>query len=122
MRLRDTPRDWRRGFALYRRTTGTDSLGNETAVYSRQGPDLVVEAQDGLAFQSPRSWNSGGKVGTAVTVEDNGEVPNGILECCLRSDLEISPFDRLEIDGELWEVRSIQHWPSHRKLILQRVR
>lgn len=121
MTLRDTPKGWRRGFRLYRRTTGADSLGNETAVYA-QTPDLVVEAEDGLAFQSPRSWNSGGKVGTAVKVADNGEVPNGILECCLRGDLEISTFDRLEIDGELWEVRSVQHWPSHRKLVLQRVR
>ena len=99
MTLRDTPKGWRRGIsALYRRTIGADSLGNETAVHS-QAPDLVVEVEDGLAFQSPRSWNSGGKVGTAVKVADNGEVPNGILECCLAADLEISPFDRLEIDG-----------------------
>lgn len=122
MKWRDTPLAWRRGFGLYRRTTGTDSLGNETAVYSQQGPDLVVEAENGLAFQNPRSWNSGGRVGAAVEVAENGEVPNGILECCLRSDLEISAFDRLEIDGELWEVRSIQHWPNHRRLVLQRVR
>lgn len=121
MKLRDTPSSWRRGFSLYRRTAGVDSLGNETTLYG-QDPDLVVEARDGLAFQNPRSWNSGGKVGAGMSVEENGEVPNGILECCLRSDLEISAFDRLEIDGELWEVRSIQHWPSHRRLVLQRVR
>lgn len=121
MKLRDTPRSWRRGFSLYRRTVGADSLGNETALYG-QDPDLVVEAENGLAFQHPRSWNSGGKVGAGMSVEENGEVPNGILECCLRGDLELSPFDRLDIGGELWEVRSIQHWPNHRKLMLQRVR
>ena len=121
MTLRDTPRSWRRGFSLYRRTVGADSLGNETALYG-QDPDLVVEAENGLAFQHPRRWNSGGKVGAGMSVEENGEVPNGILECCLRGDLELSPFDRLDIGGELWEVRSIQHWPHHRKLMLQRVR
>lgn len=121
MTLRDTPKGWRRGFSLYRRATGQDSLGNETALYG-ETPDLVVEAEDGLAFQNPRSWNSGGKVGAAVEVTENGEVPSGILECCLRSDLEIAAFDRLDIGGELWEVRSIQHWPSHRRLVLQRVR
>ena len=121
MILRDTPKGWRRGFSLYRRATGQDSLGNETALYG-ETPDLVVEAEDGLAFQNPRSWNSGGKVGAAVEVTENGEVPSGILECCLRSELEIAPFDRLETAGELWEVRSIQHWPSHRRLVLQRVR
>lgn len=121
MKLRDTPSSWRRGFSLYRRTAGLDGLGNETALYGQE-PDLVVEAPDGLAFQNPRSWNSGGKVGAGMKTEENGEVPNGILECCLRGDLEISAFDRLEIDGELWEVRSIQHWPSHRRLVLQRVR
>ena len=121
MTLRDTPKSWRRGFSLYRRATGQDSLGNETALYG-ETPDLVVEAEDSLAFQNPRSWNSGGKVGAAVEVTENGEVPSGILECCLRSDLEIAAFDRLDIGGELWEVRSIQHWPSHRRLVLQRVR
>ena len=35
----------------------------------------------------------------------------------------LSPvFVMLETAGELWEVRSIQHWPSHRRLVLQRVR
>ena len=32
MKLRDTPSSWRRGFSLYRRTAGADSLGNETAL------------------------------------------------------------------------------------------
>ncbi len=122
MKLRETPSPWRRGFKLYRRRTGTDSLGNETACYQMDAPDLTVADGEGLAFQSPRSWNSGGTVSAGVELEAGGEVPRGILECCLRSELEISPFDRLETAGELWEVRSVQHWPSHRRLVLQRVR
>lgn len=122
MTLRETPVPWRRGFKLYRRKTGQDSLGNETAFYEMDAPDLAAEDQDGLAFQSPRSWNSGGRVGAGAEVTENGEVPNGILECCLRGGLEIAPFDRLEVAGELWEVRSVQRWPSHRRLVLQRVR
>lgn len=122
MKLRETPAPWRQGFALYRRRTGADSLGNETACYQMDAPDLTVPDGEGLAFQSPRSWNSGGRVSGGAALEINGEVPSGILECCLRSELEIAPFDRLETAGELWEVRSIQHWPSHRGLVLQRVR
>ncbi len=40
----------------------------------------------------------------------------------LRTELELAPYDRLDIGGRLWEVRAIQRWPSHRKLMLQRVR
>lgn len=62
MKLRETPAPWRQGFALYRRRTGADSLGNETACYQMDAPDLTVPDGEGLAFQSPRSWNSGGRV------------------------------------------------------------
>ena len=121
MVLRETPPVWRQGFDLYRRRTERDTLGRETAHYAQE-PDVRVEAADGLAFQHPRSWNSGGNVGAGEEVRAWGEQPGGSLEACLRTELELAPYDRLDIGGRLWEVRAIQRWPSHRKLMLQRVR
>ena len=121
MKLRETPQSWRRGFDLYRRRREQDALGGETAAYPA-APDVRVDERHGLAFQHPKSWNSGGSVGAGEKVLEWGEQPGGILEVCLREALEISPYDRLDVGGELWEVRAVQHWPSHRKMLLQRVR
>ena len=44
-----------------------------------------------------------------------------MLEGRLFSDLEIAPFDRLEINGGLYEVRAVQQWPGHRKLLAQQI-
>ena len=124
MKRRETPPAWRRGFALYRRRTGRDALGNETAFYSMEAPDETVSAPDGVDFQHAKSWNTSGRLGSAgAGVEEIGEVPGGgVLEGYLKSALAVSPFDRLEIDGALYEVRSVQRWPGHRKLLLQRVK
>ena len=35
--------------------------------------------------------------------------------------LEIAPFDRVRFDGAVWEVRSVEQWPSHRKATVERV-
>lgn len=121
MKRKETPLDWRRAFDLYRRRVERDALGGETASYP-DTPDECFDAGHGLAFQHPKSWNSGGSVGAGEKVLEWGEQPGGILEACLRSALEISPYDRLDIGGEIWEVRAVQHWPNHRKLLLQRVR
>ena len=122
MTLKDTPTPWRRGFRLYRRRKGTDSLGNETSYYPEE-PDLEVADADGIDFQSPQSWNSAGKVGsTGHRVEQTGEVVGGVLEGYLRAQPVINPYDRLELEGEVWEVRATRRWPGHRQLLLQRVR
>lgn len=122
MTLRDTPTAWRRGFKLYRRRTGTDSLGNETAYYDAV-PDLEVADSDGIDFQSPQSWNPSGNVGkTGHRVDFAGEAVGGVLEGYLRAQPVIDPYDRLEINGSMWEVRSTRRWPGHRQLLLQRVR
>lgn len=119
----ETPIPWRQGFVLYRRRTGTDSLGNETAVYDMDAPDAEFSDQQGLDFQRPRGWNSSGSLGKAGSrVEERGEVPGGVLEAYLIGGPEIAPFDRLEAAGELWEVRDIHRWPAHRELLLQRVK
>ncbi len=91
MVLRETPPVWRQGFDLYRRRTERDTLGRETAHYAQE-PDVRVEAADGLAFQHPRSWNSGGNVGAGEEVRAWGEQPGGILEACLRTELNWPPM------------------------------
>lgn len=122
MKLRDTPAEWRRGFKLYRRKTKFDALGNEVAYYDTE-PDLEVADAEGVDFQSPQSWNSAGNVGkTGHHVALHGEAVGGVLEGYFRARPVIAPYDRLEIDGEVWEVRATRRWPGHRQLLLQRVR
>ena len=124
MTLKETPGEWRWGFKLYRRKTGQDSLGNETAVYDMDAPDEVVPAEKGMDFQRPRSWNTAGSLTSGARVEPWGEATGGVLEGFLhtRTDLDIREFDRVEVEGTLCEVKSVHHWPSHRKLMLQRIR
>ncbi len=123
MTVRDTPTAWRQGFSLYRRRQGTDSLGNETAWYDMDAPDAVISAEEGLDFQYPRAWNTSGHVGTAgASVAEMGETSGGVLEGYLKGELELAAFDRLEVDGALWEVRAIRRWPEHRELLLQRIK
>ncbi|MBR1780544.1 MAG: hypothetical protein IJ751_03975 [Oscillospiraceae bacterium] len=118
MTLSPTPARWTRPFALYRRRTGLDSLGNETARYDMSAPDATGE----MDFQQPKSWNTAGRVGSGgAQVDETGERSGGILEGYLRSALAVAAFDRLQLDGALYEVRAIHIWPSHRKLMLQRV-
>lgn len=122
MTLLDTPIPWRKGFKLYRRRTKYDSLGNEVAWYEGQ-PDLEVADHEGVNFQSPQSWNPSGNVGkTGHRRALEGEVVGGVLEGYFRARPVINPYDRLEIDGEVWEVRATRRWPGHRQLLLQRVR
>lgn len=122
MTLKNTPQSWKRGFQLYRRRVKWDSLGNESVSYPDE-PDLVVEAQDGICFQSPRGWNASGNVGkNGWQVFIDGEHSGGVLEGFLKAEPVLNPFDRLDIDGTLWEVRATHRWPGHRQVLLQRVR
>lgn len=117
-----TPPKWRRGFQLYRRRTGTDSLGNEMAFYDMEQPDAEVSPENGVSFQRPRAWNPSGKLSSAgAQVVEYGEVMGGVMGCYLRDDLAVAEYDRIAVDGLLYEVRSIQTWPGHRKLLLQRL-
>ena len=81
-----------------------------------------VEAADGLAFQHPRSWNSGGKRGRGRRGAGLGRTARRNSGGLPAHRAGTGPYDRLDIGGRLWEVRAIQRWPSHRKLMLQRVR
>lgn len=123
MTLKETPAVWRRGFKLYRRRKGNDSLGNVTAVYDMANPDVEVSVEEGITFQYPRGWNTAGSVGSrGCRVEEQGEIAGGVLEGWVKSSIVISRFDRLEVDGELWEVRAVYCWPGHRQMLMQKVR
>ena len=84
MVLRETPPVWRQGFDLYRRRTERDTLGRETAHYAQE-PDVRVEAADGLAFQHPRSWNSGGNVGAGEEVRAWGSGGSTLRRTAMRA-------------------------------------
>ena len=119
---RATPARWRRGFRLYRRRTGVDALGNETAVYDMEHPDLVRTDAEGIDFQPPRSWNPGGRLDSVgARTEAWGETAGGVLEGYVFDALEVAEFDRMAVDGVLYEVRRVLRWPGHRQLMLQRV-
>ena len=118
MKFRETPKLWQQTALLYRRRTGQDSLGNETAVYGMEQSDGAVLG----SFQFPQGWNPSGKVGSfGQRTELTGEEGGGVLEGFVREDTEVCPFDRLKLGDEVWEVRAIHPWPQHRRLLLRRI-
>lgn len=123
MKQWNSPLPWKTGFQLYRRRRGTDQFGNPTAEYDMERPDAVRTQAEGMHLQVPRSWNSGGRLDrVGARLEDWGETAGGILEGFLFEELEIAVFDRLAVEGEVYEVRSVHRWPGHRLLMLQRIR
>lgn len=123
MLTKQTPLAWREGFSLYRRRLETDSMGDPRGVYDMETPDFVAQSgtEDGICWQNVQSWRSSGRLTTGYSQQEMGELPNGVLEGCIFSDLELAPFDRLLIREELYEIRNIQHWPGHRKLQIQQI-
>lgn len=123
MLTRETPLAWRRGFSLYRRRLETDRLGNPVAVYDLEHPDFVAQdgTREGISWQLVRSWQSSGRLTSGYTLGEQGEQASGVLEGCLFTELAVSVFDRMELDGALYEIRAVQRWPSYRKLLAQRI-
>lgn len=118
MKFRETPKLWQQTALLYRRRTGRDSLGNETAVYDMEHADGAEEG----SFQFPRGWNPTGKVASVgYRTELSGEEGGGVLEGFVRGDAEIRPFDRLKLGDQVWEVGAVHPWPQHRRLLLKRI-
>lgn len=118
MKFRETPKLWQQTVLLYRRRTGQDSLGNETAVYDMEHSDGTVVGN----FQFPQGWNPSGKVGSfGQRTELTGEEGGGVLEGFLHGEEEVRPFDRLKLGDEVWEVRAVHPWPQHRRLLLRRI-
>lgn len=123
MLTRETPLPWRAGFSLYRRKLTADKLGNPVASYDMEHPDFVAQegSEDGISWQSVRAWQSSGRLTSGASLGEQGEQVAGVVEGCLFSNLEVSEFDRISWNGTLYEIRSIQHWPGHRKLLAQRI-
>ena len=121
MLSRRTPAAWRKGFALHRRKAGTDRYGDAVAVYDMEHPDVTVADgdEDGICWQSVRTWQSGGNLSSGGRVDAGGERIGGIQEGVVYGSLEAAVFDRLVIDGSVYELRAIQSWPCHRVFQLQ---
>ena len=87
-------------------------------------PDVTVVDgdEDGICWQSVRTWQSGGNLSSGGRVDAGGERIGGILEGVVYGSLEAAVFDRLVIDGAVYELRAIQSWPCHRVFQLQRLR
>lgn len=123
MLTRETPLSWRRGFALYRRRLSADSWGNPIAVYRMDAPDFTAAdgSADGICWQNVRAWQSSGRLTSGASSGEAGEQYADVLEGYLFSPLALSAFDRILLDGALYEIRAIQHWPDYRKLLAQRL-
>lgn len=123
MLTRQTPLDWRRGYALHRRRTKTDGYGETVSYYDMDTPDLVVAdgAEEGICWQDVRTWQSGGEMTSGSSVQESGETPLGVLQGVCFTALEAEPFDRFVIDGKVYELRAVQQWLGYRLLQLQRM-
>lgn len=124
MLTRTTPLDWRRGFTLHRRRQTTDCYGDPVDAYDMEHPDFTAQDRtaEGICWQSTRTWQSSGTLSSGARLEEYGERANEVLEGVLYGDLELSVFDRLVVDGVVYELRGIQNWLGYRKLQLQRLR
>ncbi len=58
-----------------------------------------------------RTWQSGGDLVSGGRVDAGGERVGGILEGVVYGSLEAAVFDRLVINGVVYELRAIQLWP-----------
>lgn len=123
MLTREAPLAWRRGFSLYRRRLEADAFGEPRAVYHMEQPDATAldGTAEGICWQNVQSWQSSGRLTSGWTQGEQREEVSGVLEGRLFSDLEVSPFDRVRIGTALYEVRAIQQWPGHRKLLVQQI-
>ena len=75
--------------------------------------------------ETPARWRRGFRLyrrRTGARVEPWGETAGGVLEGYVFDALEVAEFDRLAVDGALYEVRRVLNWPSHRQLMIQRVK
>lgn len=57
-----------------------------------------------------------------VDIAEYGERINEMMQCCLFSDEDIIEKDRIEVNGNLYNVKSIIPFPSYRKIVIERVK
>lgn len=113
--LFDRPATWGKAWALYRRQTETDSYGDPVAVYGMDTPDYTAEADStgAVAWQAEGGAANVSEPGEQVTATATGRIYD--------TSLEIAPFDRVQFDGAVWEVRTVEQWQNHRKVGVVRV-
>lgn len=112
--LFDRPAAWGKAWQLYRRQAGQDAWGDPTAVYPEQ-PDASFSAGGDGAV----AWQS--EPGSTETAEPGERTRQTAAGCVFDASLEIGPFDRVAFDGALWEVRSVQILPGHRRVEVVRL-
>ncbi|MCC8075930.1 MAG: hypothetical protein LIO95_08345 [Clostridiales bacterium] len=123
MLTRQTPLEWRRGYALHRRHTKTDGYGETVVYYDMDTPDLEVAdgTEDGICWQTTRVWQTNGQLRGGNSAEPQGEAADNVVQGVCYGALELSPFDRFVIDGQVYELRTVQQWLGYRLLQLQRL-
>lgn len=124
MQMKAAPEGWRTGFSLCRRRQEADSLGEIKNVYDLEHPDIVVRdgAEDAICWQAVRSWQSSGRLSSGQQLREYGEQEVETVQGVCRSELETEVGDRFVIHGAVYELKQVQMWPSHRLLLLERVR
>lgn len=116
--------DWRRsGYTVHRRRLAADAYGEQAAVFDMEHPDVVVAAgsADAVCWQRAGQNRARGKMQSGAVQAEQGERSQEILQGALYSDLTLNQWDRLVINGAVYELREIQQWPSYRMLYAQKV-
>jgi hypothetical protein len=111
------------GYALHRRKWTMDEYGEREPVYDMETPDFVAQpgGEDAVCWQNAGYSSNRGTLSSGAKQEQQGERVREILQGALFSQLEVAEYDRLVIQGKVYELREIQHWPSHRMLYAERV-
>lgn len=113
----------RSGYSVHRRRLVPDAYGEQAAVFDMEHPDVVVQAlsADAVCWQSTGQSRARERFRGGAVQAEQGERSQEILQGALFSDLELALWDRLVIDGAVYELREIQQWPSYRMLFVQSV-
>lgn len=124
MQLRKAPVQWRSGFALHRKRLERDSLGESRRVYDMEHPDLLIQDGDerSISWQAVRSWQSSGRLSSGEQLREYGYQNVATLQGVCRWALETDCGDRFVLHDGVYELKQIQQWPSHRLLLLERVK
>jgi hypothetical protein len=113
--LFDRPPAWGKAWSLYGRRMGTDSCGDPIAAYNMETPDYSASAGSSGAV----AWQV--SEGTAAVTESGEQISATATGCIYDPSLAIVPFDRVQFDGAVWEVRAVDQWPSYRKVTVVRL-
>ena len=108
------PAAWGIAWSLYRRRSGTDSLGDPTAYYDA-APDYTAAAGStgAVAWQVQSSGSDVTQSGEQISAGAEGVVYDDTLT--------LDPFDRVCFLGSIWEITGIEPWGHHRKVKVVRV-